>query len=26
MVETPDGKLWIVEGGAARVRQFDIPD
>lgn len=26
MVDTPDGKLWIVEGGAARVRQFEIPD
>ena len=23
IVETPDGKLWIVEGGAARVRLFD---
>ncbi|GIW12620.1 MAG: hypothetical protein KatS3mg062_0059 [Tepidiforma sp.] len=26
MVETPDGKLWIVEGGAARVRLFEVPD
>ncbi len=26
MVETPGGKLWIVEGGAARVRLFDVPD
>jgi len=26
MVETPGGKLWIVEGGAARVRRFDLPD
>lgn len=26
MVETPGGKLWIVEGGAARVRLFDLPD
>jgi hypothetical protein len=25
MAETADGKLWIVEGGAARVRLFDIP-
>ena len=25
MVETLDGKLWIVEGGANRVRQFPIP-
>lgn len=25
MVETPDGKLWIVEGGAARLRLFEIP-
>lgn len=25
MVETADGKLWIVEGGAARLRLFDIP-
>ena len=26
IVETPDGKLWIVEGGAARVRLFDNAD
>jgi predicted membrane-bound mannosyltransferase/DNA-binding beta-propeller fold protein YncE len=26
MAETPDGKLWIVEGGAARVRLFTVPD
>ncbi len=25
MVETPGGKLWVVEGGAARVRLFDLP-
>jgi len=25
MVETLDGKLWIVEGGIGRVRQFPIP-
>ncbi len=25
MVETPDGKLWIVEGGASRVRLFALP-
>lgn len=25
ITETPDGKLWIVEGGSARVREFDIP-
>ena len=25
MVETADGKLWIVEGGIGRVRQFPIP-
>jgi hypothetical protein len=25
MVSTADGKLWIVEGGAARVRQFPLP-
>ncbi len=25
LVETGDGKLWIVEGGASRVRQFDLP-
>jgi sugar lactone lactonase YvrE len=25
MVETTDGKLWIVEGGNGRVRLFDIP-
>jgi predicted membrane-bound mannosyltransferase/DNA-binding beta-propeller fold protein YncE len=25
MVETSDGKLWIVEGGASRVRQFPLP-
>jgi sugar lactone lactonase YvrE len=25
LVETADGKLWIVEGGNARVRLFDIP-
>ena len=24
ILERPDGKLWIVEGGAARVRLFDI--
>ncbi|WP_322794936.1 6-bladed beta-propeller, partial [Tepidiforma sp.] len=24
MVEIPGGKLWVVEGGAARVRQFDL--
>ncbi len=26
ILETPDGKLWIVEGEAARVRLFSIPD
>lgn len=25
MVETADGKLWIVEGGSSRLRLFDIP-
>lgn len=25
MVATADGKLWVVEGGAARVRQFPLP-
>jgi len=25
MVETADGKLWVVEGGAARLRLFEIP-
>jgi DNA-binding beta-propeller fold protein YncE len=25
VAETPDGKLWIVEGGAARVRLFALP-
>lgn len=25
LVETADGKLWVSEGGAARVRLFDIP-
>lgn len=25
MVESADGKLWIAEGGAARLRLFDIP-
>ena len=25
MLETVDGKLWVVEGGAARVRQFALP-
>jgi DNA-binding beta-propeller fold protein YncE len=25
LLETADGKLWIVEGGASRVRQFDLP-
>ncbi len=25
MVESADGKLWIVEGGAARLRLFEIP-
>ncbi len=25
IVQTPDAKLWIVENGTARVRQFPIP-
>jgi outer membrane protein assembly factor BamB len=25
IVQTADAKLWIVEGGSARVRQFPIP-
>ena len=25
ITETSDGKLWIVEGGSARVREFSIP-
>ena len=25
LVETADGKLWVVEGGSTRVRLFDIP-
>ncbi len=25
LVETADGKLWISEGGSARLRRFDIP-
>ncbi|MCC6382903.1 MAG: NHL repeat-containing protein, partial [Dehalococcoidia bacterium] len=25
IVETGDGKLWVVEGGSARVRQFPLP-
>jgi sugar lactone lactonase YvrE len=25
MVAAPDAKLWVVEGGAARVRQFPLP-
>ncbi len=25
VLEAADGKLWIVEGGASRVRQFDLP-
>ena len=25
MAESADGKLWIVEGGASRVRLFDLP-
>jgi predicted membrane-bound mannosyltransferase len=25
VVESSDGKLWVVEGGASRVRQFDVP-
>ncbi|MBI2765581.1 MAG: TIGR03663 family protein [Chloroflexi bacterium] len=25
IVQTPDGKLWIVEGGAGRVRQLPLP-
>ena len=25
LVETADGKIWVVEGGSTRVRQFDIP-
>ena len=25
IVQTPDAKLWVVENGTARVRQFPIP-
>ena len=25
IAETGDGKLWIVEGGSGRVRQFSLP-
>lgn len=25
VVEAADGKLWVVEGGASRVRQFEVP-
>jgi len=25
IVENPDGRLWIVEGGSGRVRLFTLP-
>ncbi|HEX6031229.1 MAG TPA: hypothetical protein VFY90_07340, partial [Tepidiformaceae bacterium] len=25
MLETADAKLWVVEGGSGRIRQFEIP-